>query len=626
MLDFLRAKHSRVLVWTLLVLLVIGLAGFGIGNSGALTSDDVAVVGDRSISEAEYARALDREVRTLSNRLGRALPMSEARQYGMDTMVLARLVNDAALDEEADRLGLSVGDDAVGAQVMTVNAFRGPDGKFDRQTYEMTLRNNGLDPADFEEDLRRETTREMLANGVQSAAAAPVSAAATILGYLGERRGFDWIEIGPAALPEPVPAPTEEQLRAEYDAHNDRYTRPETRHVTYVSVAPETLAASIEVPEADLRAAYDAEPARFNTPERRALDRIGFATDADAAAAKARLDAGEIDFDALAVERGLTSDQIDQGDVAAASLTPAARAAVFGATEPGIIGPVSSALGPSLYRINAILAATSTPFEAARDELRQERALKLAADRIAADTAAIEDLVAGGATLEEIDTETEMTLGTIELTAATTDGIAADPAFRDLATQSEVGETTDVVELAGGGLVALRVDSIDAPALIPLPEVRDRVAADWTAAETGRRLTAVAQGFGDEVRGGLPFADLARRLGLAPIAAAPGTRDAVAPGVSPELMTDIFAAEQGALVTAPDAGGSGLGVVLAQLTAIQPFDPEAEANKTAVLNAETQLRGQVAEDLLALYTGALRDAAGVTLHQNQLDAVLTRFP
>ncbi len=626
MLDFLRAKHSRVLVWTLLVLLVIGLAGFGIGNSGALTSDDVAVVGDRTVSETEYARALDREVRALSNRLGRALPMSEARQYGMDRMVLARLVNDAALDEEADRLGLSVGDGTVGAQVMTVGAFRGPDGKFDRQTYEMVLRNNGLEPGAFEEDLRRETAREMLASAAQAGAAPPATAAATILGYLGERRGFDWIEVTPAALPEPVPAPTEDQLKAEYDAHNDRYTRPETRHVTYASVTPEALAASVEVPEAVLHAASDAAPGRFNSPERRALDRIGFATDADAAAAKARLDAGEIDFDALAAERGLTPDQIDLGEVAASALTPEGRAAVFGATEPGVIGPVPSALGPSLYRINAILAASSTPFEAARDELRQERALKLAADKIASDTASIEDLVAGGATLEELDAETEMTLATIDLTAETMDGIAADPAFRDLAAKADVGETTDVAQLADGGLVALRIDAIDAPALIPLAEVRDRVAADWTAAETGRRLTALAQGFADEVRGGVSFADLASRLGLSPAAAAPQTRDAVTPGVSPQLMTDIFAAGQNGLVTAPDAAGPGVGVILAQLTAIEPFDMAAADNKTIVDNTEGQLRGQVAEDVLALYTAALRDGAGVTLHQNQIDAVLTRFP
>ncbi|MEJ1469438.1 peptidyl-prolyl cis-trans isomerase, partial [Escherichia coli] len=86
----------------------------------------------------------------------------------------------------------------------------------------------------------------------------------------------------------------------------DRYTRPETQTITYASMTPDSIAATIEIPEEDIRAAYAADPARFSTPERRILDRIGFATTDEAAAAKARLDAGETDFDKLAAERGLT--------------------------------------------------------------------------------------------------------------------------------------------------------------------------------------------------------------------------------------------------------------------------------------------------------------------------------
>ena len=68
------------------------------------------------------------------------------------------------------------------------------------------------------------------------------------------------------------------------------------------------------------------------------LDRIGFGTDEEAAAAKARLDAGEIDFDALATERGLKPEEIDQGFVAADALSAEARDAVFGAAGPASSG------------------------------------------------------------------------------------------------------------------------------------------------------------------------------------------------------------------------------------------------------------------------------------------------
>ncbi|MFO1105484.1 MAG: SurA N-terminal domain-containing protein [Amaricoccus sp.] len=622
MLNLLRAKHSRMLVWTLLVLIVVGLAGFGIGNSGAFHSSKVATVGDESIDGVTYARAMERELRAVSGQIGRSLPMSEARQYNLPNLVLAQLVNDAALDNEASRLSLSTGDGAVRDQLLSIQAFRGADGKFDRATYLDMLKRNGLDPAIFESDLRHEATRALLAGSVEGPVADPKGAAAALLAYVGERRSFDWLAIGPSLLPEPVPAPTDADIAAQYGDHPDLYTRPETRQITYVSLAPEVLAASIEVPEADLRAAYDAAPDRFNTPEKRILDRIGFPTDADAAAARARLDAGSVDFDALATERGLSAAQIDQGAVAADALGAEARAAVFGAGGPGIVGPVPTPLGPSLYRINAILAASNVPFEAARDQLHQERALKLAADKITSDSAAVEDLIAGGATLEEIASETDLKLGTVALNAETTGGVADDAAFRTLAAKADPGSETDLTQLGNGGIVSLRVDRIDPPALLPLDQVRDKVAADWTAGETARRLTALAQGFAKELEGGLAFTALASRLQLVPQAAGPVARAAQVPGVPAATLADIFAAPPRGTVVAAD----GASALLAQVTEIAPFDLAASDNQTIVTNAETQLRGQVAGDVLALYTSAVRNQVGVAVNQSQIDAALARFP
>ena len=311
-------------------------------------------------------------------------------------------------------------------------------------------------------------------------------------------------------------------------------------------MTPETLAASIEIPEDELRAAYDAEPERYQTPERRVADRIGFGTAEEAAAARARLDAGEIDFDALAAERGLTPEDIDQGFVTAAGLSGPARDAIFAAEGPGIVGPVETPLGPSLYRINAILAATTTPFEEARADLARERARAEAERRIHEDTAAIEDLLAGGATAEEIASETSLELGELALDAGTTGGLADDPAFRQAALDAEIGVETDLIALADGGLATLRVDAVEPPALQPLAEVRDRVAADWTAARTAEALTTLADGYVAELDGGLTLAALAERLDRPIASAGPLTRGDTAEGAPPALVAEVFAAEPGA--------------------------------------------------------------------------------
>lgn len=621
MLKLFRATRSNIFVWILMGLLIVGLAGFGIGVGGGLGGRDVARVGDRPVDADDFARAMTQELNALTMQTGRSISVAEARQFGIDRMVLARLINEAALDGEAARLGLSVGDDTVRSEILAAPSFRGLDGNFDRSTYTFALQRLGLTASGFEDMLRREATRGLVSTGVQSATAMPESGPLTLLGHIGEARGFDWIRLDAALLPEALPAPSEADLVAWHTDHPERYTRPETQVITYAAVRPGDLAATIEISEDELRDAYDAAGARFHTPERRILDRIGFATDADAAAARARLDAGEIDFDALAAERGLSATEIDQGPVVATTLSPEAREAVFGHEGPGILGPVPTPLGPSLYRINAVLAERIVPFEEARAELARERALDEARRRIAAETAAIDDLIAGGATLEEIAEETVMELGTVALNEQTEGGIAQEQGFITLAASARQGQETDLAELSDGGLVALRLEAIEPAAVIPLDEVRDRVAADLVAARTAEALSGVAEGFRDELAGGLDFTELATRIGRTLHTVAPRTRNDPPPDVPRALVAEIFAADEGEVLVHID----GDGVILAELTTIAPFDPAQPEAGSMLAMLRDQYREQAANDVLALFVAALRDRSGVYVNESLIDSTLTRF-
>lgn len=624
MLGTFRKRRAGVLLYALLAALVVGLAGFGIGAGRTISSDKVARVGDVSVTSQDFVRAMQQELRALQQQTGRTLSMAEARQYGVDRMVLSRLVNDAAVDGEAARLGLSTGDETVRKQVLDTPAFKGSDGTFSREAYTASLERAGLRPPEFERLLRQEATRDLLARSVQSAAGMPETAATTVLGFLGEKRAFDWLALDATLLPEPIPAPTDADLQAEHDAHAaDRYTRPETREVAYASITPDALAAGIEIPDDELRAAYDADPTRYQTPEKRAIDRIGFATDAEAADAKAKIDAGTTDFDKVAAERGMAPADIDQGTVAADALPATARDAVFGLAEPGIVGPVETPLGPALYRVNAIMAGHTTSFEDARADLARSRARDQAQKQILDETARIQDLIAGGATLEEIASETVMELGSVALNSETTGGIADDAAFRQTALAAPTGEETDLIELAGGGIASLRVDRIDPPAVIPLAEVRDRVAADWTANRTADALEKLATDMIAEVKAGATtFAGIAQRLDRPIRAAGPINRGETADGAPAALVADVFAAEKGT----PVARRDGDRVILADVTAITPFDPASGDNRQILDSLAAQYRDQARGDVFALYTAALREAAGVTVNQPLLESTLERFP
>ena len=86
--------------------------------------------------------------------------------------------------------------------------------------------------------------------------------------------------------------PTEADLQAYYDAHIANFTRPEAKRITYVALLPDALAKDMPVDEQKLKDLYQNRISEFVIPEKRLVERLVYGTEAEAAAAKAKLDAG----------------------------------------------------------------------------------------------------------------------------------------------------------------------------------------------------------------------------------------------------------------------------------------------------------------------------------------------
>jgi peptidyl-prolyl cis-trans isomerase D len=407
---------SRLFVWVILALLFVALAGFGIGSFGGGASR-LGEVGETEITAQDYARALDNEIRAQIAQTQTPVNLADLRARGIDEAVLASLVARAALANETGALGLSVGDAEVARQIRAIEGFQGVDGSFDREAYEFVLSQQGLGPRDFEEDVREDTSRALLQAAVVGAIRAPEIYADSIAAFQGETRDLAILTLTEDDLADPLPAPTAEELQAYYDDNSDRFERPEARRITYAWLIPAQIMDTVEVDEDALRQLYDARIDIYRQPERRLLERLVFGSEEEAQAAFDAIEAGETDFDTLVEERDLTLDDIDLGEVAFEDLPAAAAEVIFADTESEIIGPLTSRLGPALYRVNAVLEATETSFDDARGDLREELADEAARREIAVMREEIDDLLASGATLEELAETTPMSLGQIDFTA-----------------------------------------------------------------------------------------------------------------------------------------------------------------------------------------------------------------
>ena len=420
---------SKTFVWILLGLLVAGLAGFGATNLSSSVRT-VAKVGNETVGVEQYARELQREIRAVEAQTGQPLQMSDAKAMGLDQQVLAQLIALASIDNEVAELGLSVGDEKLQQEIVAIQAFQGIDGKFDRESYRFALDQAGINEADFEEDLRKEAARTLVQGAIVSGVTMPETLVNTLVDYVGARRSFTMAVMTAEDLESPLPAPDDAALQTYYDDHPEQFTLPETKQITYVTLTPDMILDQVEVDETALRTLYDERREEYSIPERRLVERLAFADEAAASSAMAQVEVGGTTFEALVQQRGLALSDVDLGDVTAADLGAAAEA-VFAAEIGAVVGPLPSSLGPALYRVNGALEARETPFEAARDDLREELAAERARRLIETRARDIDDLLAGGATLEELADETDMQLGQIDWSADSAEGVAAYDAFRE---------------------------------------------------------------------------------------------------------------------------------------------------------------------------------------------------
>lgn len=603
-------------VWVLMGMLILGLGGFGVTNFGGGVST-VGSVGDVEITADDYSLAFQSQLSAFSRQVGQPISSQEALAFGLDRQVLQNLVSQAALDNEAGRVGLSVGDAAVAAQIKAIDAFKGASGSFDREAYRFALDRSNQTEAYFESNIRREISRSLLQGIVSGGFPAPEALTGTLYDWAAERRGFSMIRLGEADLLTPVPDPTEDELKAFHTANIAQFTAPEAKRITFAALLPEDIATDQPVDDAVLKELYQSRISEFVIPERRIVDRLVYPDDAAAAAARAELDAGST-FEALVTARGLTLDAIDLGETTREDLGDGADA-VFAAAEGDVVGPLPSDLGPALYRVVTALDGEETTFDQARDTLAIEIQTDAARRAISDKVELVDDLLAGGATLEDLANETGLKLGTLDHVvgqqgSATIEGY---PAFREAADAVLADDFPQAIVLEDGGIVALRLDEVVPSAPIPFEEARDAVDAAWRAEALAKALSARAIEIKAAVEGGAAIGS----FGIVDVT--PETaRDGFITGAPDTLLPAVFAMAEGDVqVIEADAF-----IAVVRLDRIQPAAAEGD-DADALRGAIAAQAGQaITADAFAAFTTALSTQAGITLDQAVINAVNTSLP
>ncbi|MFS3134451.1 peptidyl-prolyl cis-trans isomerase [Gluconacetobacter sacchari] len=630
MISFLR--HVFVDSWLgriIAGLLFLAFVGWGVGdvlsNIGSERADVIARVGDQTVTTNDFLTAVQNELQQVARQAGvtdpSQLPVATRRQAA--EQVLQRLVMQSEIVLSADRLGVRVPDQALREEVFGLPAFKGVDGRFDRKLFDSRLRQIGMTEARLLDLLRADMAVRALVEPLQNGARAPEIMVRQAFDFAAQTRTIDLVRV---PLTAQVPAPDAAQLRRFYDNHPWLFQTPEYRHARIVVLSPDSVAQSVEIPDAELKRLYEAESAKYHVPETRSVQIVTAPNQARAQAIadqwKGGANWGRIQADA----RDAATVQMD--DVREAGIPSAGLAKlVFAAAPSDLQGPVQVDTGWVVFKVTRITPPHDTDFAAARQELREQVARGQAAELIGQRVSKLQDAIAGGG-LDHIPDNlgAAAIAGTLDARGMTQGGetapIPASPALRQaiigrIFSQAK-GANPTLVQGPENGWYAVAVDSIVPGQLQPFDTAIAQVRVAWNdeAERHAANVAATALYLAAKAQGGVSAA--AAATGRQVEHPAPLTRGQQADGVPEELARLVFrlgSTGQTVMLDEPD------GFYIATLTAITHPAPATQAMQ--VDRIRTSLSQALADDIGMSYAAALQQAVKPKTNMGALKSALS---
>jgi peptidyl-prolyl cis-trans isomerase D len=614
---------GKAIMTVVMGLIIVSFVIWGVGDMlRGFTATTVASVGGQKITTQDFRDQFQRTLQQYQRRTRQPLTNDQARAIGLDRQVLQRMLSEAAIDEEARRLGLDVSDEALRKLITSNPNFQDKAGAFDPEKFAGALRDNDLSERYYVSELKKNALRQFIIAALATGAAAPSVMVNAEAVYGGQTRSADTFVL-PASAAGDIPAPSDDALKAYFNDRKASYRAPEYRGIDVVALEPDTLANPADVSDADAQAAYGrvagADP-KFGAPETRDLEQILFPNDAEARVAAAKIKAGA-SFDDIVKERNLKPEDVELGQTAkVAILDPTEANAVFALPAGGVSDVLPGQFGPVIVRVKSITPSTVKPFAEVAEDIKRRISAARASDKIQGLRDKIEDLRVSGKPLPEAAKETGLTTLSIPAVDATgRDPSGAEVAVPDktellrAAFASDVGLDEAPISTKDRGFVWFDVTKVDPSHERSFDEAKPQVEAQWRAEQIDKALAAKADDLVKQLRAGASFADVAKSVGAQVKPVADIHRDEKT-SLPETVVAAIFREPADGVGSAATADGRTVFKITADQT------PTVEAIDPRVKQIAQDLDAATRESLVDQYIAALRRSLGVQVNPTVLQS------
>lgn len=606
--------------------LVVSFAIWGIGDIfRGFGRNHAITVGGTEISSEQFREYYNDQLRRLSQRIGRPISPEQARALGIDRQIVAQLIGDTALDEQARALRLAVGDAEIVQRITSDPNFRGPNGQFDRARFEELIREAGFTEARFVNEQRRQMLRHQIAASLAGDLRVPAAAMAAVDTYRNEKRSIEYLALGPAQAGD-IAAPAPDALEKYFEEHKALFRAPEYRKISLLSLAPADVAKPDSVPEAAAKKYYEANKDKYGMPEQREVRQIVFPNEQDAKAAREQITGGK-SFDDIVKERGLKASDTDLGMVTkAAIIDPAIGNAAFALKTGEVSEPIKGGFGTVVVTVGKIEPGSQKSYEEVAPQVKHAIAEGQARNKIGELRDKIEDERAAGSTLSEAGQKLGLKVNVVAAVdragngsdGKPVPGLPKTPDVVAAAFNSDVGVDNDALQLPAGGYLYYNVDGITPSRERTLAEVKTQVEQNWRNDQIAERLKAKTDEMVSKLKEGGTLVELASANGLKPESATGLQRGKPTDKVPAPLLDAAFG-------TPKDVPGSVEGKQLSERYVFRVTG--VDAPKLDVASAEgkaiaSTLQNSYSDDLSSEYLAHLERTFGININQSVVDQVI----
>ncbi|WP_447591029.1 SurA N-terminal domain-containing protein [Aquipseudomonas campi] len=464
------------------IVALMAFTGFDAIVNSTSNSRNAADVNGEKITLDTLNRAVEMQRRQFIQQFGKDFDASQLDEKMLRDSALNSLIERNLLLQGAEDAGLAFSQAALDQIILQMPVFQ-QDGQFNAAVFDMVIRQQGYGRMEFRERLQQDVLISQLQAGLVGSSFLTDAEVDAFVGLEKQTRDFATLTLHADTKAVKL---TDEDVKAYYDEHTDRFMTPEQVVLEYVELKKDAFFDRVEVKDDELQALYQKEIAGLSEQRHAAhilLEVNDKLSDDEAKAqleeVKKRLDSGE-DFAKLAKEvsqdPGSAASGGDLGYAGQGVYDPAFEQALYALKDGEVSAPVRSEFGWHLIKLLGVQAADVPSFGSMKEKLVRELKAPRVEQRFVEATKELEDAAFEASDLAQPAQEQGLT---VKVTPAFgreggSEGITANRQVVQTAFSNEVLESASnsgAIELDPDTVVVIRVKEHKKPELMPFEQV-----------------------------------------------------------------------------------------------------------------------------------------------------------